>query len=159
MPVRSARSSDVRVASQWWSVVRHAIPVDVRGLWFGLLDMDPAAILGPGASWGALDEDDPDDGGTVALALTGTARFDADDAEVLWTAARVWSPPGPALRGLADAGHDGAVELVADLVRQAVDPADLPPHVEGIAAGWDDWDAGHAAGALLVWTRRDGWAR
>lgn len=132
-------ADDVTTVSQWWAAVRPAIPAEVRGLWFGLLDPDP-------------DDPEPD----VAVAVTGTARLDLVDPAASWASARVWSPPGPApLRALRGAGAgpttDDPLRTLAELLREALDPARLPLRVEGVAIGWE------GGPGVVLWTRADGW--
>ena len=115
----------------WWARLRTSVPHDVRGLWFGITDLEVNG--GPGTH----------------LYVAGCPSFDANDETAKWATEYVWWPDdryfGLATAGVATEGHytDVLDEVVA-LVK-GLGPWD-DVGIDGVAVGYDDGDF------RLIWT-------
>lgn len=121
----SPPEGDLELLRSWWSDLKTELPDDVRGLWFGIVDLD-------------VDGD-----ARRTLYVAGSPEFDSEDADADWATDYSWWPEGryvdlPGLADLPEGPYEDVLDYTIALVRD-LNPLSIGA-VEGAAVGFDDGD-------------------
>ena len=125
--VTTVNDADLQVARSWWANLCGQVPVDVRGLWFGLTDLVVAGEI------------------QRTLYVAGCPTFDTDDKGGDWATEYNWWPQDcyVSLPGLAGLGDLDALQYAVAVVTRLRPQDDVG--VTGVGVGFDDGDV------VLTW--------